>query len=396
MSQYHLFQQQTQIGESRWWSWCIAFWFSLLAWFILSGILLSPLSAIAYEIDPEIARQLESSQIGLLTGEDQHRVALLMLGVMVSTVLVGLFWILNRAFKGRTRVVFGYLTGISLIANIWTAGSAAPILMSNSAETNTLTNIIMAQSPLIYLLMLLTFPAFLIGLYMVQSFIHHRPILWLHTAAKKFRWRRAFYAFAVMATLAGALVLLQHVTGISRAEFVFDPSKFFIFAIISLIFIPIQSATEEIVFRGYLNQAFGHFIKSPWIVFIITSLMFAAMHLANPEAKEGAKNGLFLLTMSSYFVFGFIACLLVWMDGGLESAIGMHAGNNVFAAVLVNYQNSALPTPPIFEVGLNPAIDVPLGIAAMILMAVIMWKTRLITEPRDLPVSTNDSLKSFN
>ena len=101
-----------------------------------------------------------------------------------------------------------------------------------------------------------------------------------------------------------------------------------------------------------------------------------AMHLANPEALAGKESGLHVLTMSSYFLFGFIACLMVWMDDGLESAIGFHAANNTFAGIFVNYEGSVIPTPSLFMATSNPKIDVFIAMASLGLIALIMWRTR--------------------
>ena len=103
--------------------------------------------------------------------------------------------------------------------------------------------------------------------------------------------------------------------------------------------------------------------------------------LSNPEALKGAEDGILLLTMSSYFFFGFIACLMVWMDDGLESAIGFHAANNTFAAIFVNYEGSVLPTPSLFMATPNTVIDVPISLTAMALIALILYKTR---KPSDM------------
>lgn len=69
-------------------------------------------------------------------------------------------------------------------------------------------------------------------------------------------------------------------------------------------------------------------------------------------------------------------CLVIEIDGGLEAAIGIHAANNLFAAIFVNYENSALPTPSVFLAKLNPALDLPIGMAALSLACFAIYKTR--------------------
>ena len=246
----------------------------------------------------------------------------------------------------------------------------------NDPAANTALMQAMGISPVAYMLFLLVFPFSLLALYLGQKYLHKRSLLSLHTAAKRIRWGRGFQAFIITWLVLGTFTVIGHFTGLSPIKGNFDPSRFLMYAVVSLIFIPMQSGTEEIVFRGYLNQGFAHILKNKWIAFIITSALFAAMHLSNPEALKGAEDGILLLTMSSYFFFGFIACIMVWMDDGLESAIGFHAANNCFAAIFVNYEGSVLPVPSLFMSTPNTVIDVPTTLLAMCLIAAILYKTR--------------------
>ncbi|MCF6274329.1 MAG: CPBP family intramembrane metalloprotease, partial [Robiginitomaculum sp.] len=159
---------------------------------------------------------------------------------------------------------------------------------------------------------------------------------------------------------------------------------------VTLLFIPLQSATEEIALRGYLNQGLGKYIKNPWIVFVVTSAAFASLHLGNPEVAETVKEHSIWVALSGYFLFGMFACVLTYIDGGLETAIGMHAANNMFAAAVVGYDNSALPTPTIFKVGLNTQLDSIMLVVSLSLVCLIMYATRrpLI---RPEPVASSES-----
>ena len=128
--------------------------------------------------------------------------------------------------------------------------------------------------------------------------------------------------------------------------------------------------------RGYLNQGLSRLIKSPWIIFFITSAGFAALHLGNPEIAQSGIEGNKLITLSGYFFFGFFACILTYIDGGLETAIGVHAANNLFAATIVGYEHSALPTPTLFKIGFNSDGDVLITIVGLTLVCLIMYATR--------------------
>ena len=361
-------------GESRWWSWIMVFWFTLLGWIFIQIPITGPIPDIATNADPKLGAEIARATEAMMSGIDPKSILIASSLFIFGTIFGGIFWMINRATKNTARKVFGVLTAIGVAMSV--IGFVKLMGDMNDPEANAALMKAMGVSPLAYMLFLLVFPASLIALYLGQKFIHKRTLLSLHTAAQKIRWSRGMQAFLLTWTVLGSFTLIGHFSGLSPINTNFDAGRFAIYALVSLIFIPLQSGTEEIIFRGYLNQGFTHILKNKWIAFVITSVLFASMHLSNPEALKGAEDGILLLTMSSYFFFGFIACIMVWMDDGLESAIGFHAGNNCFAAIFVNYEGSVLPTPSLFMASPNTAVDVPVSLAAMALIAFILYKTR--------------------
>ena len=114
-----------------------------------------------------------------------------------------------------------------------------------------------------------------------------------------------------------------------------------------------------------------------------------AMHASNPEAMEGSASGTFPIVMSAYFFFGFAMCLVVWIDDGLETAIGIHAGNNCFAAIIMNYENSVLPTPSVFLTGSDPVKDSISTVVVLGTLVAIIWWLRGGPKQND-PSMSND------
>ena len=51
---------------------------------------------------------------------------------------------------------------------------------------------------------------------------------------------------------------------------------------------------------------------------------------------------------ANYFAIGMLLATITLRDGRLELAIGLHAMNNVFLALIANYEGSALTTESIF------------------------------------------------
>ena len=81
---------------------------------------------------------------------------------------------------------------------------------------------------------------------------------------------------------------------------------------------PLQAAAEEVVFRGYLLQAFGSLANRAWVGVVLSALVFAGLH--------GSQNP---ALFTDRLALGLIAGVLVWRTGGLEAAIAAHAVSNV-------------------------------------------------------------------
>lgn len=291
------------------------------------------------------------------------------IAVTVITVTV---WVIAQTILIGVVIAISLSQAPELYEQFRAATTAVP---SDNAEVTKIMMQMMGISPLTMAIFLLTFPAALLGLYLGQKFIHGRTLTSLHTAFARFRWARALQAFAVIWGVLALATLVAKMLG-APVNYVFNSKTFFGFMIVSLMFIPLQSATEEIIFRGYFNQALGHYISNKWIVFTLTSLAFMALHLSNPEAADGADKGLLPIVMSSYFFFGFACCILILIDDGLEGAIGLHAGNNTFAAIFVNYEGSVLPTPSIWQTVQDPTKDAIGTIVTLSIVVLILYLIR--------------------
>ncbi len=362
---------ENEFGESRWWSWVAVTWLTFVGWVIFQTILLFPLPIIANFTDPPLFDALMTAFSGTVSAEDSQ---LLNTISMICGLAVTAAVLIIVTTDGQVRRVSSWLALAGIIicfATSYLASKGA----DNSAVMNVLTQI-MGASPIAFALFLLTFPVGLIALYVGQKKIHKRSLLALHTAASKFRWVRLLQGFLLTWIVLGVFALGAEALGIIQVQYVFAGGKFWIYALISLLFIPLQSATEEIVFRGYFNQGLTHLLKSKWIAFVVTSFAFMALHLSNPEALDGAASGTLPIVMSGYFFFGFAMCLIVWIDDGLETAIGIHAGNNCFAAIIMNYENSVLPTPSIFLTGTDPVKDSISTVLVLATLVGIIWVWR--------------------
>ena len=365
------FIQQTASSDTRWWTWLIVFWFAVMLWFAGQMVFGVPMVFIGMFTDPENIETILNAQAESSGSTD--------MGIAFGIIVIGalfafLLYMLRNQFFGNARRTSQIIAAFCAIVSF--VGLIYIMILGSNPEDTALLNSWIAKSPAVYMFMLCMFPPMAIGLWLGVKYVQKRTILSLHTAHFKFRWGRMVFALLVVWAIAAAMSYGAHITGASEAEYVFDASRFWKYLPITLLFIPLQSATEEITLRGYLNQGLGKYIKNPWIVFVITSAAFASLHLGNPEVAETVKEHSIWVAISGYFFFGMFACVLTYIDGGLESAIGMHAANNIFAAAVVGYDSSALPVPTIFKVGLNTKLDSIMVLVSLSLVCLIMYVTR--------------------
>ena len=394
----------TKTGRSVWWSWILGTWIALIIWVIGQSFLFGIIQVISFYLDPELETQFTFASQSMIANENLEAFRLFLnlsswlgmaaiLGTIITLVLsyqnsqrsdfIAGFESDQAVAEDRATTVFAIITVIAIIL-----AAGLYIYANRYADDTELLDFMqqmMGSSPITYGLFLLTFPAGCLGLYLAQKFVHKRSLKALHTAWGNINWWRIFEGFLITVFVLGGFVFIGSKLGFVDVRLTFNAQAFWGFALVSLLLIPLQSGTEEIVFRGYFNQGLMHFVKNKWIVFSITSLGFMALHLSNPEALDGAAAGNLPIVMSGYFFFGFAMCLLVWIDDGLESAIGVHAGNNCFAAILVNYEGSVLPTPSVFLSKPDVNID---SIATIVTLAVIVG---IIWWRRGGPSRSNDT-----
>lgn len=201
----------------------------------------------------------------------------------------------------------------------------------------------------IYLAINFSFILFGLALYLAIRFIHQRPLRTLVTPHRKVNWRRILQGGGVYLILLIVLEVVYVLVFRGSYNLTFRPDKFFVFLLIALIVTPIQTTVEELFFRGYIMQWIGLKVKKALLPIVGSSFVFMLPHLFNPEVAKG-----FFLLATAYFALGLFLAIITVKDNTLELAIGVHAANNLFTALLVNYTNSALPSESIFVGELNP------------------------------------------
>lgn len=149
-----------------------------------------------------------------------------------------------------------------------------------------------------------------------------RPVGLLLSVTGRLRWgflgRTALLALAVYAVGHTVLLLLEYVS-VGSLPPVQPVEGFWLIMLMVVLLVPLQSAAEELVFRGLLLQAVGRWLRHPLFAILLPVPLFTFGHIYDVLGLFGVA---FLAV-----VFGY----LTWRTGGLEAAIGLHVVNNVTA-----------------------------------------------------------------
>ncbi len=190
----------------------------------------------------------------------------------------------------------------------------------------------------------------LAGLIIATKFIHYRTFTSLITTKRKMQMSRFWVGFLVYGGLIAVGSVIDYFLSPETYSFSFDASKFWIALPFILIMTPIQAATEEFVFRGYVIQSFGLKIKNGMLLSVISGFMFTLPHLMNPEVTASSKEGIIstLCMILNYFFIGMIFAMVTIKTNSLEAAIGAHAVNNLIGFLIVSYPDNVLATNTVF------------------------------------------------
>lgn len=196
----------------------------------------------------------------------------------------------------------------------------------------------------------LNFLLFCFGLALSMRFIHKRSFKSLLTSRPSINLKALFESFLVWFVLLCIGTFVQYIFRPTHFLVTFNSSNFLILCAISLPSLFVQTATEEITFRGYLSQGLFRICNINIFPMLISSVLFAFIHFANPEILSA--NGLMqkFLMFFIYSSIGFFLSYLSVKSKSLELSIGVHWANNFFSCAICNYANSALPTPSLFSI----------------------------------------------
>ncbi|MEM7656282.1 MAG: type II CAAX endopeptidase family protein [Bacteroidota bacterium] len=238
-------------------------------------------------------------------------------------------------------------------------GQLSPEAMLNPAN--------LGLSPAVgFALMLFPFAVGVVGIWFSIKFFHGRSFQTLTTPLATVNWSKILFSGGLWIGLTALAELAFVVINPDNYQWTFDAAAFFPVLLVALLLIPLQTSMEEWLFRGYLMQGLGLWWKRPFIAMLVTSIAFGLMHWANPEIQAFGEEIILF-----YVSFGLLMGLTTLMDDSLELALGVHAANNLYGALLVTFPSSALQTPALFTVKEYQVTEMTL--AWFVIAGIYLW-----------------------
>ena len=284
---------------------------------------------------------------------------------------------IQQAFKGKTNwwryivVFFIVLIGWQVIGMLPLSFAAVLKSPNEGAFSRTLTEISQGKNinaNLFLFLMILSFAIGLAFLLLAVKWVHKRKPKTLITSRKKIDWKRVFFAFILWFSIAVSMIGLEYVRHPENFVWNFNLVPFVILVLIAVLLLPLQTSFEEILFRGYFMQAFGVLSRNALFPLLLTAVIFGLLHGANPEVDK-LGSLIYIYYIGTGLFFG-IATL---MDDGLELSLGMHAANNIVAAVFVTTNWTVFQTDALLVDISEPSLGIQAFLPVFVIYPIVLF-----------------------
>jgi membrane protease YdiL (CAAX protease family) len=200
--------------------------------------------------------------------------------------------------------------------------------------------------------------AFALGcVFAALSWVYRRPWRTVLTARSRFDWR-ALWSSLLVGLLICLIMASLTVLDEDGAAWVFDETMFWALLPLTLVLVPIQTLSEEVVFRGYLLQRIGLRSRRPLVRLLAPAALFWLGHLPIVMAIGFAEwMALYYAIVSLYLTWLVLRC------DGIEHAYGLHMAINFTVFIVVGTASTIPLSAPLF-VALGPeSAALPLGAA---------------------------------
>ena len=242
-------------------------------------------------------------------------------------------------------ILFGIFMVLSIMFGIVLALAFPETLTEDMLAANQL-------DPVVYFMLFASVALLLPSALLARLVLGPRPLGLIFSVTGRIRWKWLLLCFLVAVGVYAVVNLvgigLDLATGGTPTSVQLAPGFGWLLAT-TLIVVPLQCTAEEVVFRGYLAQMVGRWLKHPAWAILLPVPLFVAGHVYD------------VWGLLSVAIMAVSMGIVTWRTGGLEAGIALHAVNNMTVSLfamlgLVDMnETSGAPTDLITEVILNGA-----------------------------------------
>lgn len=177
------------------------------------------------------------------------------------------------------------------------------------------------KTPLVFIAFLSTVIPVIPAIFIARLITNFKPLGLIHSIAGRMRWSYLGvflgFGFLIFGLYSVGFAALDGSLTTQNSVHPLNSGMFWLYIVLILLIVPFQCYAEELLFRGYLMQTLGRWLKNPAWAIIIPAPIFMVLH------------GYGLWGLLSVLTMALIAGFLCWYTGGLEAGIGLHIANNV-------------------------------------------------------------------
>lgn len=255
-------------------------------------------------------------------------------------------WVAAAAPK---RELWRTLVGFILIIALWmgwtvVAGLIAvggglidPRLLSGSPGSAGMLSY--AEAAMFLGVMMVTFWGLWLGAWLVLKLLHRRGLASVFAHDGRVRLDQFGIGMALAAGYLGAGLIYNVAAGHAPIRTNVDMGQWAMALVPLALLVLIQSAGEEVVFRGYLPQQLAARWRNPVVWGFLPAFAFGLAHALN----GGAFDTFALYYIAAATMLGLVMMAMVWRTGSLAAAMGFHFANNVGALLTVGVGGLAPP-----------------------------------------------------
>lgn len=218
-------------------------------------------------------------------------------------------------------IALGMYAGLMLLAGIVFVFVSVgnPALESAAEEAMISIDSFDLSDPFIFVISMVSLIAMLPVILLATRMMNVQKVGSLTSVAGRMRWGWlgvcTVAALAVMAVSFALTFAFDAATGNGFAPDFNNPEMFLMLGL-TLLLVPFQAAAEEYVFRGYMMQMVGGWLRHPAFAILLPVPLFMAGHAYDIYGQLDVG------------FFAVAAGWLAWRTGGLEAAIALHVVNN--------------------------------------------------------------------